>query len=262
MKKKDQQALVRLAKQPYGWVAILVLIGVGWYTQSNQKPATHSQIRSSQVAGTSRNTNTKVPEMIGAQSQSVLAKAPSYQGQPVETVNQNKAAFTEKELALDSGSWQYLKPLDALNRAGQANALLGKDLLPTEKRDERLTVRPTGWKNKRLPSGKTLYNRSHLIGYQLTGENSNPLNLITGTEKMNQEYMVPYEDQVARAVKAGVHVRYQVTPIYAGTELVARGLQIRAQSVETNQVNFNVFLYNVEPNVTINYQDGTSVIQQ
>lgn len=148
--------------------------------------------------------------------------------------------------------------LDGQNRVTDANALLNKSLMPTAKR-EPLTWNPTGWHNKKTAHG-WLYNRSHLIGYQLTGENNNPKNLMTGTQTLNTPLMLAHEMDIAYYLKQSTshYVRYEVKPIFRGNELVARGVQMRAQSIGDNQVYFNVYIFNIEPGYTINYADGTS----
>jgi DNA-entry nuclease len=131
--------------------------------------------------------------------------------------------------------------------------------MPTTKRTA-LTWDPTGWRNKRTAHG-WLYNRSHLIGFQLSGENNNPKNLITGTQTLNNPEMLAHEMDIAYYLKQSDQhfVRYEVKPIYRGDELVARGVQMRAQSTGDNTIRFNVYIFNVEPGYTINYTDGTSV---
>jgi DNA-entry nuclease len=132
--------------------------------------------------------------------------------------------------------------------------------MPTVKRTE-LTWNPTGWHNKKIASG-WLYNRSHLIGYQLSGQNNNPKNLITGTRELNAPEMLAHEDDIAYYLKQNPngYVRYRVTPIFRGNELLPRGVQMEAQSVGSNAVHFNVYIFNVQSGVTLNYQDGTSRI--
>ena len=148
--------------------------------------------------------------------------------------------------------------LDSLNRVTDANALLNRSLMPSAKR-EPLTWNPTGWHNKKTAHG-WLYNRSHLIGYQLTGENNNPKNLMTGTQTLNSPLMLAHEMDIAYYLKQSNdhYVRYEVKPIFRGNELVARGVQMRAQSIGDNTIHFNVYIFNVEPGYTINYADGTS----
>ncbi|WP_260445245.1 DNA/RNA non-specific endonuclease [Listeria booriae] len=178
----------------------------------------------------------------------------------VISVNNNTPTFSATELSLSNGNWQTFSNIDQLNRVGVANAMLGKNLMPNTKR-EALYVNPSGWKNKKLKDG-WLYNRLHLIGFQLTGENNNLRNLMTGTRSLNTPCMLEYENIVANYIrKTNHHVRYQVKPIFHGNELVARGVQLQAQSIEDNQVAFNVFVFNVEPGVKINYLTGESVIK-
>lgn len=184
---------------------------------------------------------------------------PAFDGENVVlSVNNNRPTFTEEDLSLDQGAWQQFSELDSLNRVGQANALLHKSMMPTEERGDIQTVYPSGWHQKKI-GDKWLYNRSHVIGHQLTGENDNWKNLFTGTEQMNQGAMIEYENKVADYLrKTGNHVRYRVTPKFYGDELVCRGVQMEAQSIEDDQLSFNVFLYNIEDGVTIDYTTGNS----
>lgn len=183
-----------------------------------------------------------------------------YQGQQVIIVNNNQPTFTKDDLDTSKGSWQNYAALDRYNRATGANALLNKSMMPTAKR-EPLHVNPSGWHNKKV-NGKYLYNRSHLIGYQLSGQNNNWKNLITGTRSLNDPAMVKYEDQIADFLKGlpSQYVRYQVIPIYRGDEAVARGVHVEAQSVGSNAVQLNVYIFNVQDGVNINYRDGTSQV--
>ncbi|MDO1605032.1 DNA/RNA non-specific endonuclease [Lactobacillus sp. YT155] len=176
------------------------------------------------------------------------------------TVNNNNPNFSTADLTTDKGSWQSYSNLDNLNRAGAANALLNKEMMPTAKR-EGLTWNPTGWHNKRIKGG-WLYNRSHLIGYQLSGQNNNPKNLITGTRQLNSPEMLAHEMDIAYFLKNNPNkfVRYRVTPIFRGNELLARGVQMEAQSSGSDDIKFNVYIFNVQDNVNINYADGTSVV--
>ncbi|EIQ82762.1 UNVERIFIED_CONTAM: DNA/RNA non-specific endonuclease [Streptococcus canis] len=191
----------------------------------------------------------------------------SYQGRSVIKVH-DKAIFTEEELSIEKGSWESYKPLDWLNRVGEANALLGKELLPQTRRGDISSVKPTGWKNKKIIfNGKTdyLYNRCHLIAYELTGQNDNPHNLFTGTRALNANFQVQessmlyYEKLIADYIKqTGHHVRYRVTPLFRNVELVARGVRMEAQSIEDDTISFDVYLFNVQPNYQINYLTGSS----
>ncbi|RQW65362.1 DNA-entry nuclease, partial [Listeria sp. SHR_NRA_18] len=187
----------------------------------------------------------KSDPLLNVSQKSELASLEYDYKNQVVTVNANKAEFTENDLSLAKGSWQHFSPLDGLNRVGVANAMLSKDMMPTEER-EPLYVDPTGWKNKKVPTG-WLYNRCHLIGFQLTGENNNLKNLMTGTRSLNTPAMLLYENKVADYIKQTKnHVRYQVKPIFRNNELVARGVQMMAKSVENNQLEFNVYIFNIE----------------
>ena len=181
-----------------------------------------------------------------------------YTGQQEITVNNNDPAFSKNDLSTAKGAWATYSDLDSLNRVTDANALLNRSLMPSAKR-EPLTWNPNGWHNKKTAHG-WLYNRSHLIGYQLTGENNNPKNLMTGTQTLNSPLMLAHEMDIAYYLKQSNdhYVRYEVKPIFRGNELVARGVQMRAQSIGDNTIHFNVYIFNVEPGYTINYADGTS----
>lgn len=194
-----------------------------------------------------------------SQTDSQLAQL-DYQGSQVIDVNNGQPTFSQKDLDTSHGAWQKYGNLDSLNRATSANALLNKSLMPTAER-EPLTVDPTGWHNKRIASGY-LYNRSHLIGYQLTGQNNNWKNLITGTRSLNDPCMTRYEDAVAEYLKANpqAYVRYRVTPVFRGDEQLARGVHMQAQSVGSNAISYNVYIFNVQDGVKLNYQDGTSKV--
>ncbi|KGL43590.1 hypothetical protein EP58_07570 [Listeria newyorkensis] len=201
----------------------------------------------------------KAEPRIYTDQQIELASLVSDSKNQVVIVNNNKPDFTATDLTLEKGTWQTFSNLDDLNRVGVANAMLSRELMPREER-EPLHVDPTGWKNKKLASG-WLYNRSHLIGFQLTGENNNLKNLMTGTRSFNTPGMLTYENKIATYLRTTKnHVRYQVRPVFKGSELVARGVQMQAKSIEDNQISFNVYVFNVEGGVTINYQDGSSRI--
>lgn len=189
--------------------------------------------------------------------------APDYSGAPYIAIRGNVPDFSEEE-SLPVG-YEYYAPLDILGRCGVTEALVGPETLPTEERGNIGQVKPSGWVMAKYDfvDGKYLYNRCHLIGYQLTGENANVSNLITGTRYMNVDGMLPFENMVADFVhETGNHVRYRVTPIFSGTELVARGVQMEAMSVEDggDAICFNVYVYNVQPGVTIDYATGSSTL--
>lgn len=176
----------------------------------------------------------------------------NYGRKSIVTVNNNKPSFSKGTMSTKKGAWQTYSNLDSLNRAREANALLNKKLMPKSQR-EALYWDPTGWHNKRIAGG-WLYNRCHLIGYQLTEQNNNPKNLITGTRQLNDPDMLKYENMVANYVKSSKkhYVRYRVTPIFRGRELLARGVEMEGQSVGSNAVRFNVYIFNVQPGVKLN----------
>ncbi|MBO0474863.1 DNA/RNA non-specific endonuclease [Enterococcus ureasiticus] len=180
-----------------------------------------------------------------------------YDGGYTEIVlNENKPTFTEADLDLSHGVWQIFSDLDHLNRVGVANALIGKESFPTDPR-EPLSIKPSGWNQKKLADGQWLYNRCHLVGHQMTGENNNPKNLMTGTRSFNTPHMLNYENQVMDYIKlTGNHVRYRVTPHFVGNELVARGIQMEAEGIEDQQFSYNVYIYNVQEGYTIDYSTG------
>lgn len=185
----------------------------------------------------------------------------SYTGKDVITVNNDDPSFSKSDLSTNHGAWQIYGNLDGLNRVTAANALLNESLMPNTKR-EPLNVDPTGWHNKRIEGG-WLYNRCHLIGYQLTGQNNNLKNLMTGTRQLNDPDMLRYENEVAAYLKENHSnfVRYRVTPIFRSNELLARGVEMEGQSTNSNTVHFNVYIFNVENGVKLNYSDGTSQIE-
>ncbi|HEO1133450.1 TPA: DNA/RNA non-specific endonuclease [Streptococcus agalactiae] len=202
------------------------------------------------------------------QTQNEELKSKVFDGQHQVIMVNDKAQFTAEELSLKNGSWEKYSNLDFLNRVGVAEAMLGKDLMPTSEREDISSVKPTGWKNKKIMfNGKQdfLYNRSHLIGFQLSGENANVKNLFTGTRALNANFkdekssMVYYENLVASYIKkTNHHVRYRVTPIFENVELVARGIRLEAQSIEDDTLSFDVYIFNIQPGYEIYYLTGTS----
>lgn len=193
------------------------------------------------------------------QSAATLAEVPEYSGDPYVEINDNQPEFEDYELTTEA--FEEYSELDELGRCGTAEACVGEETMPTEERGNISSIKPTGWKNKDYDNvdGGRLYNRCHLIGFQLTGENANEKNLITGTRYMNTEGMLPFENIVADYVhETDNHVLYRVTPIFDGDDLVASGVQMEAESVEDDGagVCFNVYVYNVQPQITINYATG------
>ena len=202
------------------------------------------------------------PENQQASAGSVsLEEVPAYSGSPYVELDGNQPGFSLEERTTDS--FETYSTLDALGRCGPAYACIGQDLMPTEDRESISSVRPTGWMQAEYSfvDGGSLYNRCHLIGFQLTGENANEENLITGTRYMNVEGMLPFENMVADYIKeTGNHVLYRAAPIFEGENLVASGVVMEALSVEDEGegVCFHVYVYNVQPGVEIDYATGES----
>lgn len=189
-----------------------------------------------------------------------LSNIPDYDGKAYVELNGNVPEFSESEKTSSESFEEYGK-LDLLGRCTYAVSCIGKDLMPTEKRGSIGSVKPSGWHISKYDfvDGKYLYNRCHLIGYQLTAENANERNLITGTRYLNVEGMLPFENDVADYIEiTNNHVYYKVTPIFEGNNLVANGVQMQAYSVEDNGqgISFNVYCYNVQPGVAIDYATG------
>ena len=192
------------------------------------------------------------------QSSVTLDSIPAYDGSPWVELNQNTPNFDPDDLTQEA--FEEYGPLDSLGRCTTAWANVCQELMPTEDRESISSVTPTGWINREY-DGEYLYNRCHLIGFQLTGENANEQNLIAGTRYLNVEGMLPFENMVADYVKeTGNHVLYRVTPIFDGDNLVASGVEMEAQSVEDQGegICFHVYCYNVQPGVTIDYATGES----
>lgn len=190
-----------------------------------------------------------------------LSSIPAYSGNPYVAVNDNIPYFTEQDYT--TGSYEYYSDLDSLRRCGVCVASIGRDLMPTEERGSIGSVKPTGWHTVKYDNvdGKYLYNRCHLIGYQLSGENADTRNLITGTRYLNIQGMLPFENMVADYVKeTGNHVLYRATPIFDGSNLLANGVLLEGFSVEDrgDGICFNVFCYNVQPGISIDYASGDS----
>lgn len=180
-------------------------------------------------------------------------------------LDDNIPSFTAQELQAEV--YEYYSELDYLGRCGAATAMIGQELMPTEERGSIGQVKPSGWHTVRydVVDGKYLYNRCHLIGYQLTGENANEKNLITGTRFLNVQGMLPFEDMVAQYIRyTGNHVLYRVTPIFEGENLLASGVQMEARSIEDGGqgICFNVYISNSQPGVIIDYATGESWLAQ
>ncbi len=189
---------------------------------------------------------------------------PDYSGKDVIELNGDSPNFTEFDYSHITGE-NYSK-LDSLGRCGTATAMLDHSMMPTEERGEIGSIKPSGWVQKKYPGivdsqPPYLYNRCHLIAYALTGQNANEQNLITGTRYMNSELMLPYEVQVMQYLDTSDnHVLYRVSPYFKGNELLARGVEMEAYSVEDDGkgVCFHVFIYNIQPGIEIDYATGES----
>lgn len=212
-------------------------------------------------------TNATKPNAAGSEKKNIidLSSIPPYTGSPYVNINGNEPFFREEERG-NTEAFETYSNLDYLGRCGVAYANICKDLMPTEKRDEIGQVRPSGWHTVNyhdLVDGNYLYNRCHLIGYQLAGENANEKNLITGTRSLNVEGMLPFENKVDDYVeRTNNHVLYRVTPIFDGNNLVASGVLMEAYSVEDSGkgVMFCIYCYNVQPGIDINYANGESQV--
>ncbi|WP_349535067.1 DNA/RNA non-specific endonuclease [Leuconostoc citreum] len=243
-------------------IIIVLLIGIvgyfnrGMITQNIQSLTTHSQVTNIDI----KTDETSQPEKLANLN---------FNGQSVITVNNNQPTFSSDDLKQTKNGWQQLSSLDWLGRPQIANALLNKNLMPPAqkfKARERLTVKTPGYHAIKTGNNNTdwLYNRSHLIGYQFTGLNNEPKNLITGTRQLNAdsrknaESMVTFETEVADYLKqSDAHfVRYQVEPIYRNVELVPRGVHMMGQSIDDESIRFNVYIYNVQDGWEINYLNG------
>lgn len=244
----------RLSGILFGLILVVSIVGCG-ATDKNLNNSSNSFIQS--------NKDTTSTGTVGKIASVSLSDIPEYKGEPYVAVNHNEPDFKENEIT--DKSFEKYSNLDSLGRCGTAIASVGRDIMPTEKRGAIGQVKPTGWHTVKYDfvDGKYLYNRCHLLGYQLTGENANEKNLITGTRYLNVDGMLPFEDMVADYVKeTNNHVMYRVTPIYEGNNLVASGVEMEGYSVEDKGegISFNVYCYNVQPNVKIDYATGNSTL--
>ena len=251
---------------------ILILIIASWVINKQENINAENQINETNITteqtqtiekvntNTTQNLSSKTQkENTGENTKYNLSNIPEYTDKIYIEINNNIPYFEEKEHT--TKAFENYSQLDNLKRCGVAYANICKEIMPTEKRGDISNVKPTGWKQAKY-EGKFLYNRCHLIGYQLAGENANELNLITGTNYFNVEGMLPFENKVAEYIDKNNnnHVLYRVTPDFKGDNKVASGVEMEAYSVEDNGqgVSFNVYVYNVQPGITINYQTGES----
>ena len=215
-----------------------------------------SESASDAVAGLLEQSRTKT----GEQTESVsLNQIPEYSGNPYVEINGNVPSFSDEKKA--GPTYEFYSELDSLERCGYAESKITPELMPAEERGAIGMVKPTGWHTVKYDNvdGRYLYNRCHLIGYQLTGENANKKNLITGTRYLNVTGMLPFENEVADYVHStGNPCMYRVTPVFQGNDLVARGVEMEAESVKDQKISFHVFVYNVQPGIGIDYNTGNS----
>ncbi len=200
-----------------------------------------------------------ISNFFGTPTPVYLSDIPQYSGEPYIEINNNVPTFEQSEIT-DEG-FEYYSELDYLGRCGSCIASVGMETMPIEERKNISHIKPTGWQSVQYDNVDqgSLYNRCHLIGFQLTGENANEENLITGTRYMNVEGMLPFENMIAEYVtETGNHVMYRATPIFEGNNLIASGVNLEAYSVEDNGsgISFNVYCYNVQPDIYIDYADG------
>lgn len=230
---------------------------------TNQQNASQGEIWSHYEGLTTAPSENNISHPYKEDTEETKLTMPEFSGTPYCVINNNVPLFEKGEITDES--FENYAPLDELGRCGVTIACIGKDIMPTEKRGEIGQVKPSGWHTAKYDcvDGKYLYNRCHLIGYQLTGENANRSNLITGTRYMNVDGMLPFENMVDDYVEeTNNHVMYRVTPVFEGNNLVASGVIMEAFSVEDNGegICFNVYCYNVQPGVTIDYKTGESYL--
>jgi DNA-entry nuclease len=259
-----------------GLAAVVVLVGAYFgydFYEDSSTSSTDQTVETSNTTTDSDSTGTS--EAVSSNSTTYTASDDfttwTYTGDAYTNIDDGLADFTAEEIAAGETSFETYSEQDSLGRCTQAYASVGQDLMPAdgEKRGSISSVKPSGWQSTKYDSslveGGYLYNRCHLIGWQLTAENANKCNLVTGTRYLNIDGMLGFENQIADYVKeTGNHVLYRVTPYYVDDELVPRGLRMEAYSVEDNGegINFDVWAYNVQPGITINYADGTSELAE
>ena len=270
MSKKNKK---KLLSGVLSLLLVLVIYIVAYYIPSEEAPADPADA----VATPSLNEDTpqsspnpgsglvSVESLDGEEDTEEEEGIPEYSGEAWYVINNNEPFFDTTALTPDA--FERFAPLDKLGRCGITEACIGTELMPTAPRESISHIKPTGWVNVpySFVDGEMLYNRCHLIGFQLAGENANKKNLITGTRYLNIEGMLPFENMVADYIKeTGNHVYYRVTPIFEGEELVARGVTMEAWSIEDSGegICYNVYCYNVQPGVIIDYASGESRLDE
>ncbi len=240
-------------------VVSAITMGCAETAKGTYDTAESKTTESSAESSTESSTEAKVLQEETYATPITLSEVESYTDSAFTIISDNIPEFTEEEIT--TNSYESYSTLDSLGRVGVAIACVGTDLMPTEDRGDISSVYPTGWEQESYDNvdGSWLYNRSHMIGWQLTGEDANEQNLMTGTRYMNVDGMLPFENMVADYIKeTGNHVMYRVTPDFDGNNLLANGVQIEAYSVEDEGegICFNVYCYNVQPGIVIDYTTG------
>ena len=240
-----------------------ILAFIALFASSGQvRDAYYKLIGKTPESGVSASSWDKPATTTGSSGGIRLEGIPEYSGKTYVKLNDNKPTFNKEDM--NKEAFESYSDLDALGRCGVAYAKLGKELLPTSAREDISMIKPSGWKVYKYPDliqDTLLYNRSHLIAFSLAGENANEKNLITGTDYLNKEGMLPFEEGVRSYIKStGNHVMYRVTPIFKDDELVCRGVTMEAYSVEDEGkgICFNIYVYNIQPGVEIDYKTGKS----
>lgn len=250
-KRNNMNSNNNLKKSIISLILVIILMGISYYHLHHQDKIKEYNIQE----------NTNIESVS-------LENIPKYSGQPYIEINNNIPGFAEEDYTTEA--FEKYSELDILGRCGVAYANICKKIMPAQNEDRGKigSVKPSGWKNVKyngLVDGNYLYNRCHLIGWQLSAENANPKNLITGTRYLNVEGMLPFENKVADYIKKNInnHVLYRVTPIFEGSNLVASGVQMEAYSVEDSGdgICFNIYVYNVQPGIDINYKTGESNLE-
>lgn len=246
-------------------VILCLASGVYNYVTQNQSvlPDSNGTITAEDVTDNTNNNNSEEITTDNLSDKSIKEKIPAYSKNPYYDINSGIPVFSKEETK--THAYEKLGDLDQLGRCTGTLACLGREAMPKDgtERGNISEIHPTGWHSIKYSnvSGGYLYNRCHLIGWQLTGNDAIARNLITGTRYMNVEGMEPFENEVAAYLrKTGNHVMYRVTPVFKGDDLLARGVHMEAYSVEDkgNGISFNVFCYNVQPGIKISYSDGSS----
>lgn len=269
---KKQKFKNKILKKLFNIILILLFSFVGYtYTNVSTSDSSFKELMSELKSNISSNIDSTIStitsytssDTIVIPSSTSIEDIPAYSDSTYVILENNIPDFSDEYDELDE--FEYYSDLDYLGRCQVAFANLCIDTMPTEDRESISSVEPSGWQSITydIVDGKYLYNRSHLIGFQLAGENANENNLITGTRYFNVEGMLPFENKVAEYIlDTQNHVLYRVTPIYEGTNLIANGVQMEAESLEDDGegILFNVFIYNVQPDITINYSNGNSYL--